>query len=53
MSSYHGRVGRGSAKVAKELRREEAEERNAKTPLEKTRHWRLDLERRLDQTKAA
>lgn len=44
MSTFHGRVGKSAAKTGKDLRREEAEQRNSKTPLEKTRHWRLGVD---------
>lgn len=32
MSRFHGAMGKGFAKILRELKREEAEQRNARTP---------------------
>lgn len=53
MTRFHGRIGKGAAMIAKKLRREESEARNAKTPIGKTRQWRRDdFETHLAKTRA-
>jgi hypothetical protein len=43
VSRFHGRVGKGAARVARELRREEAQARAAAVKLEHTRAYRTNV----------
>lgn len=41
MSRFSGRQGKGAVRTERETKRREAEERNARTPLHRTRLYRL------------
>lgn len=44
MSAFSGPQGRGAARRLKAAKHEEAEERNSRTPVERTRKYRLTVE---------